>query len=274
MRIPTKVYAISLGLEELAMAFSLINRPDKSRQLFNSISPRLSNEQMEARLTSASHSLAARGLVTVGPPETAKLSAELEQALLPLVKFDKVIQVSEVTAEESVFRSVHIFRNRLFTSHLIRMGVVHHLEAGDYSLLHEYLMNSFPDFGKSKLTIKIKNNHNLTLGLLGKLVKDNESPEQMSQILTEVGLPKSISEPLSVDLARQKMRAAIVVQSVNPEGNSREDKYRIDSSLFLLSGAQSDWLFEFPGAGDQIVAVIRSASRRTLAAILRRFLLL
>jgi hypothetical protein len=273
MKNSREIYIQNLGAEELALAFSMINRPDMGRRLLQSISPKISNEQIEARLTSASHSLAARNLVDITENGKARINAKLEQALLPLVKFDKVIQLSRITKEESFFYSVHIHRDRLFTSHLIKKGVIHLIEYGDHSILAEYLMNKFHDFDKQGTKLKIENNHNLTLGLLGKLMKVHEKIEAVRQQLKEAGLSDDVVAQLGADIVDHHMRGSFIFQTANAKGISKNEKYQAGNSILLLAGKQNNWVFEFPKTDDREVAVISPDGRQAFSQILSKSIL-
>lgn len=262
----------SLGVEELALALSMINRPDLGRQMLQSVSPGISDEQMDARLTAASHSLAARDLVDIAESKQARLISELEQALLPLAKFDKLIQFSKVTGKENFFYTVHIYRKRSFVSHLIKKGVVHVIESGEYAGLVEYFLEKYHEFDTQEAKLSIENGHNVTLGLLGTLMKENGNADSIFQQLEQAGLPKDLAARLSADIADHVSRGSIATQTVNQTGSSKREKYQSESLILLLAGRQNNWLFEFPKAGDNEIAVIHSAGRQALSRALHQFI--
>ncbi|MEW6029854.1 MAG: hypothetical protein AB1554_10285 [Chloroflexota bacterium] len=270
----TQEYATwSLGVEELALALSMINRSDLGRQMLKSVSPGISNEQMDARLTAASHSLAARDLVDIVESKQARLISELEQALLPLVKFDKLIQISKATTgKETFFYTVHIYRKRSFMSHLIKNGVVHVIESGEYAGLVEYLLGKFHEFDTQEAKLSIENGHKVTLGLLGTLMKENGNADSIFQQLERAGLPKDLAARLSIDIADHTSRGSIGTQTVNKTGASKRERYQSGSLILLLAGRQNNWLFEFPKAADNEIAVIHSAGRQALSRALHQFI--
>lgn len=266
------IISFSLGLEEIALVLSMINRPDLGKRYLLSASPKMTNEQMDARLTSASHSLAARGLASISDKGKAVLEAELEKSLLPLAKFDNMIQLSKTDESGKEFYSIHILHDRVFTSHLIKMGVIHCVEYGEYSLLAEYIADKFGKFGDNRPDRSVQNGHSLTLGKLGELMKEYNKSKGATTILNNAGLDEKLSTQLSFDIAEQCMRGAIVsidVSSNEKTGNTIE---RVEKTLLLLKGQKHNWMFEFGTSNDEEVARISLVSRAMFIKNIKRFI--
>jgi len=261
----------SLGLEELAMALGLINRPEMGRQLLVSIYDHLTESQVESRLSSASHSMLARGLASISEKGSPILESGLEQALFPLARFDYVLQISRVRDGKQGGATVHVQKGKYFTSHSIQAGVVHVLEHGDYKSLPAYLGDTF-HANKEKETSAVEHTWNITPGILGDALR-NEKTGAISKILAQAGLPDSEAQNLADDLAHQTIRGTILRMAAGAETDMQKMTTMKKQMIMLLGSSKRNWLFEFPGADDASVGKAWTVNQQTLQKRLESFAL-
>ncbi|MFZ5858011.1 MAG: hypothetical protein ACOYZ6_14370 [Chloroflexota bacterium] len=238
----------SLGLEELAMALGLINRPEMGRQLLASIYDNLTESQIESRLSSASHSMLARGLAAISDRGTPILEKGLEQTLFPLARFDYVLQISRVQDGKQVGATVHVQKGKSFTSHSVQAGVVHVLEYGFYKSLPAYLGDTF-HAKNGKETSTVEHKWPITPGILGDALRSEKIPV-ISKILSQAGLPDSDAQNLADDLVHQTIRGTILRMTAGAETDMQKLATTEKQMLMLLGSLKRTWLFEFPSTDD------------------------
>jgi len=264
------ILAFSLGLEELAMAMGLINRPDIGRELMLSTYPDLSDEEIDSRLTSSSHSLLARGLCTISDGRNMPtLDSDLEQVLLPLIRFDYLLQMSVVREETSVNASVHVLKDNTFTSHAIYSGVIHVLEYTAYRELANYLQDVFEEFGEDG-PLKIENAP-INLGVIGRVLEKSADGAQAESLLVEAGWKKADAKKLVQDMDNQVFRATILRIKATHETPLEELKDIPTRSLLLLMGKKRSWLGEFSSTADNAKGTLQLVDKQTFYNKLKEF---
>jgi len=271
MMIKPNVKTYSLGLEELAMALGLINRPDLGRDLLLSIYEKISEEQVDSRLTSASHSLLARGFCGVSNSGTPVLRTDFEQALFPLARFDYVFQMSVVRNDVQVNATVHVRKGKAFTSHTTNMGVIHLLEYGDFKQLVPFFLDVLEEFGGKESISASQTSGKVTLGLLGRALGLGQKQAEIADLLKNEEWGNVGAKNLAEDLTHQIIRATILrVETTNetPIEKVREASKR---SILLLQGKKRSWLFEFPSTADSAQGTARLVTREEFAKALTVF---
>lgn len=260
----------SLSLEELALALGLINRPDLGRVVLSSIYPNLSESESEARLSSASHSLLARGICSLNEKNNPILDSELEKALLPLAKFDYLLQLSIVMDDGQVNITVHVRRKQTFTSRLIQAGVVNMLTHGQTSSLADYFLNIFDGIGLNGSANAIQ--AKITLDTIGKIVSKNSSLSDRARLLTDIGWAKEDAKMLSEDLEEQKVRATIIRIDASDQSLIDNSKITVHKNLLLLKGKTRSWAFLFENTKDEAAGKTFLLDRKRFEEILVNFI--
>lgn len=261
----------SLGLEELAMALGLINRADMGRQLMASIYDNLTESQVESRLSSASHSMLARGLAAISERGTPILEKGLEQALFPLARFDYVLQISRVRDDKQVGATVHVQKGKSFTSHSVQAGVVHVLEHGIHKSLPAYLGDTF-HANNGKETGTVEHKWPITPGILGAALRSEKMPV-ISKILSQAGLPDADAQNLADDLTHQTIRGTILRMTAGAETDMQKLATMEKQMLMFLGSPERNWLFEFPSADDVSVGKAWIVDHQALQKRLKIFAL-
>lgn len=247
---------LSLSAEELALAFSMTNHPDIGRRLLDSVTPNQTNEQKDAHLTAASHSLGAHGFVKFTQKQVPVLNDALEESLFPMVRFDQVIQLSRASASEQHMRIIYMQQHGTFTAHQVERGVIHILETGETRDLAIYMSQAFSEVGEDDLERSIAPGHKLSLGLLGKIIKSRKSGDDPVKMLVEAGLSKEICIQLGEDMIEQVLRGSLISMDIPGDNPLDVTTGQTKTTLLLLAGKERKWLFEAPTAkDDEIVCV-------------------
>ena len=251
-KLPEKIITYSLSLEELALALGMINSPDTGKILLQSVYPQIGAQEMEARLTSASHSLLARGLCTMSVEKMPILDKGLEMAVFPLVMFDALLQINLVGNQTSWDSRVHIQLDKRFSSHHFSNEVIHAIDYGSYDDLPAYVESLFDGFSddseKSRLVGK------LTITILDQAYVEHHSFADTERALMENSWSEMDAKALSQDLADQTVRGILSRIFTRPNMTLSEINTTPKKMLLFLKGLKRNWLFEFApenaGAGD------------------------
>lgn len=268
----SELKTFSIGMEELALAFNLINRADLARDLLSSIYDNLTEPAVEARLTTASHSLLARGLSGISTAGTPSLDPDFEQALFPLAQFDYTVFLSVVRADRPMTSTIHVRKGKTFTSHAVQLGVIHLLEHDKAARLPEFLCDVFEDFGSEKdaadrLACKV------TLKTLAQAQQPDVKIEKIIELLTAVGIEDRVAKILGEDLKKQEYRVILLRSMINSDMPAEEMKKAEKHSLMLLKHKDHSWLIEFDSAEDDAVGSARLVSRDDFKKSLNGFII-
>jgi hypothetical protein len=260
------IKSFSLALEELSLGLGLINRQDLGRQLISNIYENLKEELIDARLSSASHSLLARGLCTISESGQPILLQELQQVIFPLAKFDFAIQISIVQDGNTIPMTIHVQRGKCFTVHAVQLGVVHVLEYGEYGQLVPYIADMMNNFG-DKETNKIGR---ITPDLLGQLL--NSPGRELTSRFTAYGWKSLHVEQLLDDLKRAVFRATLIFVNASDKTEVEAIRQSEHKTILLLKGKTRSWIFDFPGSGDQVEGNALLVTGEDFRNMLTRFL--
>ena len=266
-----KMVTYSLSLEELSMCLAMINRPDLGQTILRTYYDNLTKEQVDSRMTAASHSLLARGICGLTPEGTPRLEPELEQAILPIAIYDLVFQFNLVTGDNAVSSNIHVRKGKTFTSHNVQVGVIHLLEHGKSIQLPDFLLDILEDYGgKEKIDISAKTT--ITLGILGHALNASTKKEDVSKILQSLNWDASVIKALCDDLSASSGRGTLV----RVEAKSGADEKTIEDAqkrtLLFLKGKTRTWCFEFSSPKDDAVAQVKLVTHKEFSELITAFL--
>jgi hypothetical protein len=261
----------SLGLEELALALGLINRPDLGRDLLKAYDESLTAEQVGQRLLAAGHSLMARGLSGISSEGHPRLSAHLEQAVFPLARYDSLLHMSIVRQGTQASTTIHVLQGRMFTSHFAVMGVVQVLEYGPYEALLAFLEDPLEDFlGGSSIPSKGNSGH-IHLDLLGE--NTNQDQAAIQSALTAEGWASDWASWLAEDLSHQVCRATLLHVATTADDPIELAQNAPTRSLLMLRGPERSWQIKFSTIKDNPLGSARlvnsKAFKQTLASFVQ-----
>jgi hypothetical protein len=242
------IHDYTLSTEELAMALSLVNRPDLGRMVIVDNLGELSQAAMEERLKAASHSLLARKFATIGKRGLAVLADELQDALTPLILFDGMIQIV-VNDALPVITNFHLGLNGRFTAHWVEQGVVHRMVQADMKHLPQMASDfiSLPPKISTKLESQIAQGaFKISMETFGDLTEMKF--EEGLDVLIKNGLDAQLAKALLNDLLEPMKRGSanfIPIESKHVGQNLPQ----LDSpGLFFVVG-KSSWIMAFPASG-------------------------
>jgi hypothetical protein len=268
-----EITTFSLSAEELALALSMINKPDLGRQILNTVAPQMSDEQIDARLTSASHSLVARGLADISLRGNSELDSMLEKAIFPMAKYDQLLQISSSNDDNQQMRVVYSYQNNFFAAHWVEKGVVNIIDYGSYASFADYVSSFFSEIGKKGSDKSVAADHKITLGTLGKAMIERSQKKQVNEMLFESGLSEELAGQLTSDILKQKMRGSLMLFDINSETTPDTAHNAAKETILMLRGPQRSWLFEFANTHDEEVAHIQLVNRKTFEKVLRQTIL-
>jgi hypothetical protein len=265
------IWECPLAVEELALALGLINRPDLGRTILSSAYDKLTEQQANERLTTASHTLLTKGLCSLSKEGQPLLDKMFEEALFPLARFDYLLQVSTIQKDIQRSMVINIIKNRAFTSHFIQKGIIHTLAYGKFEQLADYLLHFLGDLDKDaskspKLLIKIR------MGTLGRAAEKKQTEGQVTTLLLEDGWPETQAKMLAEDLLHQTSHSTIMRINVTSETKPETIKDSSKPTLLILKGAVRGWVFEFSSPDDQVVGTARIGDRDMLGKVLISFI--
>ncbi|MBN2385607.1 MAG: hypothetical protein JXB85_01205 [Anaerolineales bacterium] len=259
----------SLGLEELSLALGMINCPELGRDVLAAIYPEADQQEVDIRLSTASHSMLARGLCTISAAGAPVLDPILEQALFPLARYDRLLQVSLVRPAGQIGATIHTQKRRGFTSHTIQSGVIHILESGPLEALPGFLENVFAEMGHGGQSARIK--ARITPALLGEATSRGQNQAQVKQSLVDAGWKAAEAGQLAEDVVGQTLRATILRLETKHSDTIEDVQKSTKPMLLLLKGQQRTWAFEFPSADDSAQGSIQLLDRKALETLLKSF---
>jgi hypothetical protein len=268
-----KIERFSLGAEELALGLGLINRPDLGREVLIATHRNLDEERADALLTSASHSLLARGLCDISVKGQPVLDNRLEMALLPLGRYDYLFNVSVVHEGEQLNTTLYVQKGKRFTSRYARGGVVQVLEHGSYKVLPDYLTDMLGAMVASEKISPITIEKPAKLNLLTQSLKLGKDVAGIEKLFEDDGWPADQARTLAEDLANQIVRGTILRIDASSDVQAEKFVEMPRRSLLLLRGKKRTWVFEFSSAEDNAEGTGKIASKETFDATVAAFML-
>lgn len=264
-----KLNSFSLSLEELTMSLSMINRPDLGQILLKSFYDKLTKDQVDSRMTAASHSLLAHGLCGFTSENRPRLISELEQSLLLLASYDYALQFRLVRGDQLINSTIHIKKDKGFTSHTIQAGVVHLLEHGDLTQLAPYMLDVLDNYGDDH-DLCIPADCWITMGYLGKMMNSVGQQDGLKDVTKGLNWNEQVSTAFNEDIVNQQSRVTLI--RINAKSGSSDEEIKIapKQALLVLKGKCRTWFFEFPSTEDDVsthpCVVTRKEFEDTLSA--------
>lgn len=269
---------ISLSTEEMALVYSLLSLPASAKSLLFEMYGELPPAIVEEKLVTASHSLIARGMVTLSEKVTVILHDKIAEIFTPLILFKNKLQViynDYGREEDPIVRATDYYLGNkgFFTSHEIDLGVVHHLFHGELSSLAEFVTGN--------LRLPVQNSEDLQNNLSGKSssikMADYPDLEAMGQTqahaaLRSIGFESSIAEPLSEAICNPIRRGSAILVDVSSETLETKDYSKTGPGFFWLIGEKSNWIMSFDDTDKETIATILPGTAQMAEKLLKRLL--
>ncbi len=251
-----KFLEYTLSTEELAVAFSLVNRPDLGKAVVFETFGELPAGALEERLTAASHSLLAHGFAHIGANGIACLSEDIQSALAPLFLFKGIIQVV-VNAGEPKIINAHLGKGSAFTAHWTEQGVIHRLVTGAKEHLVDWVAGKvlLPTSLPSSLAARVKK-AGAGLPMETFAVLPDLDHAAGLEVLTKSGLDPALAEALLADVRQPECRGSVSYIPVTSDVQESDNFEQPVAGLFFLKG-KSAWMLAFPKKlKDQVAALL------------------
>jgi len=263
--------SFSLSVEELAMALAMINRPDLGQMVLKEIYDNLTIEQIDSRMTAASHSLLAHGYCGFTDELKPRLDSKLEQALVTLAIYDITFQLGIVKGGRSINANIHVKNGKAFTSHSVQAGIIHLLEHGVERLLESYLLDILEDYGDEvKLTIPSGLKISMkALSAAAKRADDKSNPIEALQTSLE---DSKIGQALAEDISNQVSRVTLIRINAKSGIDDKELLVAPKQVVLLLKSKIRTWYFEFESPDDEATALVELVTRKDFSKKLLKFI--
>jgi len=255
----------TLSVEELAMAFSMVNRADLGKAVLFETFGKLSQQAIEERLKAASHSLLARKYAKIGERGFAVLSDDVQSALSQIIRFRGILQVVINDNEEvALMMNVHLGLREIFTCHWVEQGVVHHIISGTNTRLPALITQlvSIPQSILPSYTSQIqKGKYSIPMETFAELPE--MGGEKGLQELIKTGLPQQLAEAFLDDLVQPKKRGSVSYIEVDSENVDKRALDEAVAGLFFLIG-KFGWMLTFSKKEKSQTGTIFPASEEIL----------
>lgn len=223
-----------LGVEEVALAMSMVGQPEMAHNLMVVQLGTMSQEEARARLLAAGHSLIARGWLTMDEHGEMHLAAPLARIARVLSRADFSIRYTRSHQNAELALTFHFGEGGIF-AHRMEQGVVHHIsEIQDADLVIEGGMTFFDVMEAQPFTCPLVE---IPYSLLEK-IKDEENPSEIGRQLEEHGVPEETRVLLAEDLQKVQYRGSIMRVEYG-----KDNVPRSDHGLLVLRGPKRLWLF-------------------------------
>ncbi|MGB9777452.1 MAG: hypothetical protein ACPLYD_13675 [Anaerolineae bacterium] len=239
----------ALTLEELALVFSIIGKPEAGQNLMAAQLGEMSEAEARARLLTAGHSLLARGWMVLSD-EGPTLNEDLARAAHLLTRADFSIRYSRATPDAEFNLAYHFGKDAIL-EHRLEQGVVHRLnEIPDAATV---IKSGLVFFGLPQAEPFQCPPATLLYSLLNGL-KDLDDPAQIDQRLQEAGIAEETRPLLVEDLARPQYRGSALRVQYDARGNLFSEE-----GFLLLHGPRRLWLITLSGP-DRATATLMPAT--------------
>lgn len=267
--------SFSLGVEELSLALGLINRPDLGRTVLAEAHEGITEESADAYLTSAAHSMLARGFCSLPSSGSPILDKNVEQALFLFDKYDYLLNISLIRNERQVNTIIRVQNGKSFTSQFVRAGVVHVIEHDDYQNLPKFLEDALEGFAQDQRPRPISwDNTTVTLGLLGKALEAAKTKSNTpAAVFIDHSWTKQQASMIVEDLQSQTFRASLLRFDASSQVSPTDIKAVPQRTMLLLKGAVRSWVFQFPSTADVAVGTVDVVSLQDFHKLLTAFVM-
>lgn len=255
--------SFQLAVEEVALALTVIGKPELGRDLMVAQIGALSAEQAQARLMAAGHSLMSKDWMAIDQDGTVCLADSLARVAKVLAGADFSLVFSLNCPPASLTLTYHFSDGAIF-EHTTEAGVVHRIT--EFSDPEGVLLGGLAFFGlQNGATVDSTESH-LPAGIFDEVSHEQDTIAVVDR-LTGGGVSPEIAEALAADLAANVIRGSALRVEYDAMGNPFSER-----GVLLLLGPASTWLARLESDGEgQRVAVRRgdpAAFRSEIAKLL------
>lgn len=243
------------GIEELAVVMSVAGSPEMAHSFMIAQLGNMPKEEARARLLAATHSLLARGWVTLGTQGETVVTKPILSLAKALTKADFSIRLNRSYPTAELLLNFHFLNEHIY-SHTVEQGVVHritYIQDKDTVIqqgMQFFEMETVEDFTFSPL--------DLPIALLNE-VKNLEYALILEK-LQEARISKPVVEMLATDLSAVRYRGG-TLRVEYPTSKTPQS----ENGFLILRGPSRLWLFRLLKKDEKVSAVLLPGTRETLS---------
>lgn len=257
----------SLSVEELILAMYVIGRQEAAAGLLQLSFDPMSDQELEIRLLTAGHSLAARGWLTVDEQAgTKELDAGLTAAILPLCEAAYTLRFTKQAQGEEVAMGIHVAADGQLTVHRLEKGFIHRMEvlSGPDEILgavQSFFELTWQEHSDETFETTVRQELEQTAA---------QEAEELETLLADSGMPEPLKGWFAEDLTESEDWWTVLRVEYTEEREPQAER-----GFLLLSGKERFWLLRpiegDEGTEDDAFAVelgTRESLERDLAALM------
>jgi hypothetical protein len=234
-----------LGAEEFSLALGAIGKVEEGRAILEMIHKELNESGVKELLTSASHSMLARGLCRISPDQKPILEANFEKVVRLLVEHDEILYINVGTEQTPLDFTIYIKSSNTYCAHLNRANIFHILEQGRLRDLAGYLMDNMGSTLDRETNSVMEFEQKIPLSILPFSIESQNNRATILSSLLDAGWKEKHAELLAGDLVARKSRGSFIkidAASTDALENISQTKRK---GFFFLIGSMHNWVFVF-----------------------------
>lgn len=263
----------SLGAEELGLLLGLLGKAEDGQIILASAHNDINEIDIEALLSSASHSLLARDYCSI-PPNAAQPTIDkgLKEAVTCLYNYKQVMYLNILAGNDPLQIMIHINTPKSFCVHLNKSNKVHLLEFGPAQSLGGYLIDIFDPVVFPSETNSELFEGEIPFSMLSRMTAQEGQQIDVTDLANNKGWSSEQVRFLEDDLRNQVVRGILI--RVQTDDVESMDKYTqaSKSSFLFLRGEDRAWTFQFSSQEDSAKGIARIIDRKGFGEALIAFL--
>ena len=269
------IYKFPLGVEELAMIYGLIGKPELGQLTLENVYEELSEAHVSVLMTSASHSMLARGICSINENGSVHLDEEVEKAFSPVVLSDYLVTfILDGQDIGNMQWQLFVSQKFGFTSFLVTAGVAYIVGHGTLRDLSTYIEEAFgvlmPDSFECDEENLILEIELTSLVKAMSIVEENKSPQK---VFLAAGWHEETSQKITRDLTNQLMRGSVLRLNAGSEASEAEQMQASKPTLLFLVGSSKVWTFDFASPEENEIGIAQVCSWDAFIKKLQDFVL-
>lgn len=271
----TDLAHVVFSVDEVALLFSLINQGEVGKSILLQAYGKISSSSLEDRLTAASHSLLARGSVSLTENNVLGLEPGIESLLYPLVRFSNILQVT-VNANQATgpeIRNVYLGTRADFTALQIRNGVIYDFTYGKVSSLAEFVAG-WLDLPQTNPFDGDLENKSIVVPMAKYAELSTKPYSQALKGIQQMGFSGQLAEIFSQDSCAPTKRGTVVLTDMNSENYQNKDTSEAGAGFLFIVGQNWGWLLRFSAANDRAMATVLPGTSRQAAGEIQKILVI
>lgn len=249
--------SFSLSVEELILALYVIGCQEAAAGILHMSFDPMSDEELEIRLVTAGHSLAARGWLTVDETAgTKELHPVLAQTVRAVSDAAHTLRLSKQVQEEESTIGIHVLADGTMVAHQVERGFIHRINRVD---------------GYEEVLAAVERHFGLCWQEESDLAVDgavvwpdlDQDTAELLEMLATAGMP----EHLRVRLAEDMMVSDDQLAMMRVEYDEEREPH-VEHGVMLIQGKKRFWIM-YPQDGDEESFHVELGTKEAMERVLR-----